>query len=186
MIELPTIPTWDALHPLIVHFPIALLLVAPLFVVVGTLLELRVPSRGRPYLAAALVLLVLGTVATFVAVETGEAAGKVTQRSEALSAVLERHESLAETTRAVFTILTVILAAILLVPRAFRRELPRAAMGGILTAFLVSYSAGAVLLANTAHNGGRLVHELGASAATAPTGTTAAAPSATAPKDDDD
>ncbi len=31
----PPFPSWDGLHPLIVHFPIALLLVAPLFVVLG-------------------------------------------------------------------------------------------------------------------------------------------------------
>ena len=35
MIEFPPIPSWDGLHPLIVHFPIALLLVAPLLVVLG-------------------------------------------------------------------------------------------------------------------------------------------------------
>ena len=28
MIDLPPVPTWDGLHPLIIHFPIALLLVA--------------------------------------------------------------------------------------------------------------------------------------------------------------
>lgn len=176
MIEFPPIPTWDALHPLIVHFPIALLLVAPLFVLLGGILELRAAGRGRPYLGAALLLLALGTAATFVAIETGEAAGKLADRSDAVNAVLERHESLAETTRVVFSVLTVILAAILLVPRAFRRELPRAATAGLLAAFIVSYSAGAVLLANTAHNGGRLVHELGTRAAMGPTATAVAQP----------
>jgi len=184
MIEFPPIPAWDALHPLIVHFPIALLLVAPLFVAIGGLLEVRAPGRGRAYLVAALVLLALGTAATFVAVETGEAAGKLTDRTEALSAVLERHESLAETTRLVFSALTAILAAILLVPRAFRRELPPAATAGLLGAFIVSYSAGAVLLANTAHNGGRLVHELGARAAMAPASTVAALTAAGSDKAD--
>jgi uncharacterized membrane protein len=89
MIEFPPIPSWDAMHPLIVHFPVALLLVVPLFLVLGGVLEFREARRGRPYLMTALVLLVLGTVATFVAIETGEAAGKVTERTAALSAVLE-------------------------------------------------------------------------------------------------
>ncbi|MBL8111635.1 MAG: hypothetical protein JNK60_02040 [Acidobacteria bacterium] len=186
MIEFPPIPSWDAMHPLIVHFPVALLLVVPLFLVLGGALELREARRGRPYLMAALVLLVLGTVATFVAIETGEAAGKVTERSAALSAVLERHESLAETTRTVFTVLSVTLAAILLVPRAFRRELPRAATVGLLAVFTLSYGAGAVLLANTAHNGGRLVHEMGSSPAMA-SAATAQMPGVSAPdKDQED
>lgn len=186
MIEFPPIPSWDALHPLIIHFPIGLLLVAPLFVVLGGLLELRTAGKGRPYLVAALVLIALGTAATFVAIETGEAAGKLVDRTDALSAVLERHESLAETTRLVFSVLTVILAAILLVPRAFRRELPRAATAGLLAAFIVSYSAGAVLLANTAHNGGRLVHEFGARAFMAPTESPVAAETPAAKKSSDD
>ena len=31
----PPVPSWDAMHPMVVHFPIALLLVAPLFVVMA-------------------------------------------------------------------------------------------------------------------------------------------------------
>lgn len=185
MIELPPIPSWDALHPLVVHFPVALLLVAPLFVVIAAVVGHGEPGRGRPYLVAALVLLALGTIGTYVAVETGEAAGKLTDRTEALSAVLEKHESLAETTRLVFSVLTVILAAILLVPLALRRALPRSAGTGLLAAFVVAYGAGAVLLANTAHNGGRLVHELGARALMAPTQTAEGAPAPSHADSDD-
>lgn len=161
MIEFPPLPSWDALHPLIVHFPIALLLFAPLFVVVGALL--RTP-RGRSFQAAALSLMVAGTIATFVAAATGEAAGKLADRTELSSAVLEHHESLAESTRAVFTGLTLAFAAILFGPRLFKIELAPTASAALTVAFLVFYSAGAVLLANTAHNGGRLVHELGITA----------------------
>lgn len=185
MTEFPPIPSWDALHPLVVHFPIALLLVAPLFVALGAFLELRAPGKGRTWLFAALVLLALGTVATFVAVGSGEAAAKLAERTEAADAVLERHETLAETTRLVFSVLTVILAAILLVPRALRRDLPRGAAAGLFAAFLVAYGAGAILLANTAHNGGRLVYELGVHAPMAATAPPVAAP-AVAEKDADD
>ena len=51
MIQMPPIPSWDGLHPLIIHFPIALLLVAPLLVLVGALLK---PEKGRPVLYVAL------------------------------------------------------------------------------------------------------------------------------------
>ena len=70
MFQFPQIPSWDALHPLVIHFPIALLLIAPIFVLLGALLQ---PAKGRPYLLAATVLLLLGTAGTFIAVETGEA-----------------------------------------------------------------------------------------------------------------
>ncbi len=165
MIEFPPIPSWDALHPLVVHFPIALLLVAPLFVLIGMLVR---PERGRLFLIAALILMACGTVATFVAVASGEAAGKLAERNAAVDAVLEHHEELAETSRAVFAALTLAFAAVLFGPRLLRRELGRGVALGMLSAFLVAYVAGAVLLANTAHNGGRLVHELGVTAGIAP------------------
>ena len=47
MIEFPPIPSWDGLHPLIIHFPIVLLLVAPVLVLIGALLA---PEKGRPLL----------------------------------------------------------------------------------------------------------------------------------------
>ena len=31
MLQFPAIPSWDALHPLIIHFPIALLLICLLY-----------------------------------------------------------------------------------------------------------------------------------------------------------
>ncbi len=161
MIEFPPLPSWDALHPLVVHFPIALLLFAPLLVVAGFLLR---SPRGRGVQLAALTLMVTGTIATFVAAATGEAAGKLADRTELSSAVLEHHEELAESTRTVFTGLTLAYAAVLFGPGLLRSQLPPVASAALTVVFLVLYAAGGVLLANTAHNGGRLVHELGITA----------------------
>jgi uncharacterized membrane protein len=165
MQALPPIPAWTELHPLVIHFPIALLLVAPLFIVAGMIVN---PQKGRPFLVVALSLMVLGTVGTVLAVATGEAAAEVTHRTAAMSAVLERHQELAETTRDIFGLLTVIFAAILFLPRLLKRE-PATVVARILAlAFLLFYSAGTVVLVNTAHNGGRLVHEFGIRALLAP------------------
>ena len=155
---LPPIPSWTELHPLVIHFPIALLLVAPLFIIVGMIGN---PQKGRPFLIAALVLMLLGTAGTFLAIATGEAAGEVAQRTPAMSTVLERHEDLAETTRIVFSVLTLIFAAILFLPRLLKHEAAGAVARILPLAFLLLYGAGTVILVNTAHNGGRLVHELG-------------------------
>jgi len=158
MLHFPPIPSWDALHPLIIHFPIALLLVAPLFIVVGAALT---PAKGRAYLIAAMVLLLVGTASIFVAVETGEAAGKLAERSPGMEQVLENHESLAERTQAVFSVLSVIFVALLAAPWLLKRADTRLTTTILPLAFLVLYSVGALLLGNTAHNGGRLVHEFG-------------------------
>jgi len=165
MIALPPIPSWDALHPLVVHFPVALLLVAPVLVLLGLVLE---PKRGRGLLVAALVLMILGTVAAWVAVQTGEAAGRLADRTPTINAILEQHEELAETVRLVFTALTAVFAAVLFVPTLVRRPLGRAATTSLLVVYLGFYAVGALLLANTAHNGGRLVHEQGVHALMAP------------------
>ncbi len=170
---LPPIPSWTELHPLVIHFPIALLLVAPLFIVGGILVN---PQKGRPFLIAALVLMMLGTAGTFFAVATGEAAGEVAQRAATVSTVLERHEDLAETTRIVFSVLTLIFAALLFLPRLLKREATMISARILPLAFLLFYSAGAVILVNTAHNGGRLVHELGIHAGIVQSNETSTAP----------
>jgi len=163
---LPPVPNWTELHPLVIHFPIALLLVAPLFIVAGIVMN---PQKGRPFLVTALALMILGTVGTVVAVLTGEAAAEVTHRSAGVSAVLERHQELAEITRDIFGLLSVIFAAILFVPRLLKRETTTAAARILPLAFLLFYGAGTVVLVNTAHNGGRLVHEFGVHSILAPT-----------------
>lgn len=154
---LPPIPSWDGLHPLIIHFPIALLLVAPLLVLIGVFL----PNKGRSFLIAAFVLMLLGTVASFIAVSTGVSAGELAERVANVESVLENHEELAETTRTVFSALTVIFGVMLFAPMIFKKDLSSKIVIPLNLAFLIFYGAGVVLLINTAHEGGRLVHEFG-------------------------
>ena|SRR5579864_7592466 len=158
MLTLPPIPSWEAIHPLIVHFPIALLLIAPLFIVIGLV---RKPERSFPFLLVALILMALGTLSTFVAASSGEAAAELAGNALQVKAVLEQHEDLAETTEIAFSALTLVFAAILFVPKLLKREPARAISTILPLVFLVFYATGAISLANTAHQGGRLVHELG-------------------------
>ncbi len=157
----PQIPSWDAMHPIIVHFPIALLLIVPLLLVLG----LAWKSSSRGLMIAALVLMVVGTIGTYVAFSTGSAGEDAAEKIIGAKAVLEQHEELAETTRIIFTVLTLIFAAILFVPRLLKKELGRKTTAFVTSAFLLFYLAGTLVLANTAHQGGRLVHELGVRAA---------------------
>ena len=160
MPQFPPVPAWDGLHPLIIHFPIGLLLVTPLFLVLGAI---GGPRWGRNFLWTALILMVLGTAALFVSVETGEAAGKLAERSAEINPILEHHQQLAERTRLTFSILSGVFALLMLatlVPKFRSRWLMTVAP----LLLLVFYGFGALLLSDTAHHGGRLVHEFGVKA----------------------
>lgn len=176
---LPPIPSWDGLHPIIVHFPIALLLVAPILIVLGLIFQ----KHGKAFMVSAFVLMLIGTIAAFIAVSTGEAAGELAERMPNVEAVLENHEELAETTRNIFAALTVVFGAIVFVPMIFKKDLGRKIMIPVSLAFLLFYSAGTVVLMNAAHEGGRLVHEFGVRAMTTTNGQTTIQPNQ---KDDDD
>jgi uncharacterized membrane protein len=157
MNPLISLPGWTELHPVVVHFPIALLLVAPVLVILGLLRS----KDGRGFLLSSFVLMVLGTIALYLAVASGQVPGEAGERLSNVERALERHGELAEVTRTIFTALTIIFGAILFVPALFKKSLGRTSATIVNLAFLVFYAAGSIVLANTAHQGGRLVHELG-------------------------
>lgn len=161
---LPALPPWMGLHPLVVHFPIALLLVAPLFVVLSIIWA----KSRTAFASAALLLMVIGTIGAVVAVSTGKAAGEVADRTLVSSAVLEQHAELAETTRNAFALLTVAFASIVAVPLARRRPWPQRAYALTAGVFMLFYAGGALALVNAAHHGGNLVHRYGVHAMVGP------------------
>lgn len=179
---LPPIPSWDGLHPLIVHFPIALLLVVPVIILIGILW----PKKGSSFLIAAFILMLLGTIAAWVAVSTGSEAGELAEHVNNVESVLEEHEELAETTRTIFTALTAIFGLIVFAPMLFKKELSAKVLIPLGLAFLLFYSSGVVLLINTAHQGGRLVHEFGVRAMTTPSGMASQSVQQKSPKGDGD
>ncbi len=141
-------------------------MIAPLLILIGAFAA----KRGKAFLISALILMAIGTAATFIAVSTGEAAGELAERVPNVEAVLESHEDLAETTRNVFSILTVVFAIILIAPMVFRKELSSRVTIPMNLAFLLFYSSGVVMLINTAHEGGKLVHQYGVHAMMASNG----------------
>ena len=152
-------PAWNGLHPVVVHFPVILLLIAPLLVIMGAALP---EARRGPFLASALALMVLGTSMTYLAVATGEQATKSVVVRLALNGTLQEHRSLAETTRGLFSVLTPVFAALLFAQRLVRRGLDAWVRTSLFAAFLLFYGTGAVLLIDTALKGSRVVHLLGA------------------------
>ena len=154
---LPSIPPWDGLHVLVIHFPIALLLVAPLFILPG----LAMPRRGHGFFVAALLLMALGALGAILAVETGEAAAALAKPGPAVAEVLLRHAALGETTRNVFIGLTLVFLPIVLAHNRLTQRLGRARVALLIVIFLLGYLANLLFLVKTADLGGRLVHQFG-------------------------
>lgn len=152
---LPPIPKeWDAWHPLIVHFPIGLLLLAvPVLMILGIVL----PKSWRSFQVAALVIMLLGVGAAWVAVSTGKAAAGLTEQIP----TLKHHKELAETSAWSFSILSAIYAVMTIGPSFFKKPLKRWITVSASVVFLLVYLGFATVLARTAHLGGLLVHEYG-------------------------
>ena len=165
----PAIPGWDGLHPALVHFPVALLMVAPLLLLGSVIAR----QSWRTWAWAALVVMALGALATWMAVGSGHAAGQLVDKTQTLTEAITRHEALGMATRNLFTLLTLLFATFLLVPVMLRRPLAPALRVTLSAVFLLVFIGATGLVAHTANQGGHLVHELGIKAMVTP------APSAT-------
>jgi uncharacterized membrane protein len=161
MFTIPLLPSWQTIHPMVIHFPIALLLIAPIFIIIAVI---RRPEGSFQFLLSALILIALGTAGTFVAAASGSSAGEVIENVSRAKPILERHEELAETVELAFSALTLIFASIIFIPRWLKAQPTRAISTFVPLVFLLFYATGGLMLVNTAHEGGRLVHELGVSA----------------------
>lgn len=160
--ELP--PAWDGFHPLLVHFPIALLAIAPLFVLLGSI------TGYRSMMFSALVLMVLGVAGAFAATSSGEAAYDVIDPDEAVDmldpewlydGVVEEHWEKSEFARNVFAVIAAAYLVVVVLAYAKPSTVnfaPRTVTGLVFLAALVYAN---VLLAEAAHLGGELVHNYG-------------------------
>jgi uncharacterized membrane protein len=149
-------PPWNHIHPALVHFPIALLTVAPLLVLLGLLW----PTQRRGIHAAALLLLGLGLGGLFLALASGDAVERYAQATPALLTGVREHELLAQKTTLTFGLLGVAFAALWGLPLLRSRELPRNLERGLMVLWLLLSLGGVLVLAQTGHAGGHLVHDL--------------------------
>jgi len=141
---LPGIGAMDNIHPLFVHYPIALFtafLVAEFF---GVIL------KNEDFLCAASFCLYLGTIAALFTVAAGYYAAATVEHSEAVHAIMENHEG--------FGVTVLIIAAFLSAWRLYvrRRFSPKAQILHIIMAFAL-----AIIIALGADLGGLMVYKYG-------------------------
>lgn len=161
----PTNIPWEGLHVVIVHCPIALLLTAPLFVLLGLIFA----PRWQGFAVSAVLLLILGTAGAFLATATGEAARDIVEKApdEAFD-VMEEHEEGAILARNIYVGITVAYALFVLLTLTVKSIGKALVRIPISVVFLVVMGVASLYLLHAAHLGGRLVHEYGIKARLAP------------------
>jgi uncharacterized membrane protein len=158
---LPPQPPWEGLHPLVIHFPIALLFVTPVFVLLAALLG----KYGRWFGLVALMLLVMGTLSGSVAVSSGDAAFDVLEDVEDGGwEVVEEHQQAAKNVQTMFIGLTILYAILFAIPLVISKLNIWKYWFPANLVFLALLMVVNLQLAHAAHLGGRLVHQYGARA----------------------
>ncbi|MFQ5536932.1 MAG: hypothetical protein ACE5GJ_05715 [Gemmatimonadota bacterium] len=164
-------PDLGRFHPQVVHFVLGgLILGLPLY-------WLAFMERLRFLRATASVLLLVGTLAAFVAVKSGEDAHGPAERIPDTRDLVVHHEELGERTRTVFAVILVVELLGLMLARKARasegsvleveagdtdlagantRRFASLAVRGVVA---VAWTAGAFLLYETAEHGGEIVYE---------------------------
>ena len=158
------------LHPILIHFPIALLVAGLGIDVAGWLL-------GSDWLRrSALLLLILGALGTAAAVWSGSSQEEIIVKTPDIERTLETHSDSGEATMWFFLGVAAVRAGVVR-----RRKLTP----GVHALFILLWLVGAGLLVRTAYYGGEMVYEHGAGvAAPAASGAPGSAPApvrATAP-----
>jgi uncharacterized membrane protein len=154
MASLPSIWRVELWHPMVVHFPIALLLI-------GTVLRLLAMRRSRWQslqfcLPAGRALLALGTVGAWVAIWTGSEAYYEVVRTLCDPTVADTHNNLAFWTAGLFTAGLVIDGARQWFTLPTKWSKPTLALLALI------YLTGTTTLLYTGHLGAQLVYQQGA------------------------
>ncbi|MGH7132516.1 MAG: DUF2231 domain-containing protein [Phycisphaerales bacterium] len=161
MFNIPPLPPWEGMHPLVVHFPIALLMVAPLLV----LLAAFWPCKAKPLMVAAWIVITIGAGGTVLAAATGEdTKDAVVGAGEGWYGVMRKHARIGETARNAFVGLWALFTLLTAIVLAFGKPVPRGFMYTACGLYLLLHLPAILILVNAAHLGGRLVHEFGARA----------------------
>ncbi len=160
MIEFPTIPAWGEAHAMIIHFPIAILLTAPLFILVGLFFK----KNGKFFNYSALILMLLGFFGLAIALASGEASADLVSIPKKALETLEKHKELSIIARNLYAGLIMIFALLIYVPLMIKKELTPSLNRIVSILFVVVYMFCSLSLINAADTGKALVHTYGVKA----------------------
>ena len=160
----------DPLHPAVVHFPIVLILLGALAAMVAAF------WRGGHLPRFAALLLGLGALGAWVAVESGESGGGLLEAvTPQMETLVDAHETWAKRTFAI-----TIVAALAAIGSALAGRWPRTARAAAVVAAVAAATA-AYGVYETGHRGGVLVYRHAAGVTVAVNGPAAAKGSAAIP-----
>lgn len=162
LLHLPTLPErWGDFHVIIIHFPLAAFPLAMVLVFFAMMAR----RTAQVFSAAALIVMIIGMAAAFLAVWSGESAAHIAEPIAATKPgaieVIHAHHEAGELTRSVLAILTAVYGVLFLWHVLKGNEFRRPLRVTLHVLFLMALSVGLLMAINTAHLGGRLVHEFG-------------------------
>ncbi len=138
----------EVFHPLSVHFPIALLLVAFLFKLIALV------SKREVWMQGGSILLLLGTLGIWIAIYTGNLADGIVTRNICDPTVLKDHENMAYITAWLFT------SALIIDLLKFSRNKHLLERRRLLSIFcILILTAGSGFLMYVGHLGATLVYQ---------------------------
>ena len=155
MSELPSLWRTELWHPMLVHFPIVLLLGAA---VLRSLSPFLSENNARFFNRASRISLVIGVITAWIAVYTGSLADSIVVRELCDPTVLESHENGGYTIAVLFSIAAVLdLGVIRFLPE--QKQLVKTITEWVIIVLLL---VGSGYVAYTAHLGASLVYQQGA------------------------
>lgn len=141
------------LHPIVVHFPIALLILGAVIEIINVFAKKDVLSKFGT------MLIVIGVLTGFVAYSTGEAQEEVAEQTfgEGIESIIETHSLFAAISIAIF--IGIALIKIIFYYLKKKKGEPAKTTQGIVSVLILVLSiAGIISLAYTGHNGGKIVY----------------------------
>ena len=153
---LPQLPTWETAHPLVVHLPIGLLAVVPLFAVWAMVAG----GNRRTVGWVVMLLMLIGTTGAVIAAKTGVYTMAVAEAGMA-GGFMDQHADMGELARNWFLWVAAGYGVITILSTILKDRIKRPVWIGAHMIWLVAFGAAFLVLANAGHMGARLVHEFG-------------------------